>query len=209
MLLQDPNSHSHFAQCTQSYTAFTCIYTLCINIVYVSVYVFIFIKPVPDESDTVPVADSRFCCIGAFFLQCFRFEFTFHFAENAPKEPTTTYPTEAQHLTLPPRLTPPSIETKSSTERTCRSQSSLKLSRERLGCAALVRLGPSRLNPIPPATFYPTAALTESSSPLVSAAFRAHIIKTSSWSFAVSTFCCCSALTNPRVFTVGHSPRGK
>lgn len=78
-------------------------YSICMC---VFVYVFIFIKPVPDESDTVPVADSRFCCIGAFFLQCFRFEFTFHFAENAPKEPTTTYPTEAQHLTLPPRPPP-------------------------------------------------------------------------------------------------------
>lgn len=67
------------------------------------VCVFIFIKPGTDESDTVHVADSRFCCIGAFFLQCFRFEFTFHFAQNGPKAPTT-YPTEARHLTLPPSL---------------------------------------------------------------------------------------------------------
>lgn len=103
---------------------------------YVCVCVFIFLKPAPDESDTLHVADSRFCCIGAFFLQCFRFEFTFHFAHNAPKEPTT-YPTEARHLLSHypaslPLTSPPSIETKS-----CLSQSRLKLSRKRLGSAVL------------------------------------------------------------------------
>lgn len=55
-------------------------------------------KAGPDECDTL-LALLLHWRIFIFFLQCFRFEFTFHFAQNAPKEPTT-YPTAAAAPTL-------------------------------------------------------------------------------------------------------------